>query len=131
MNAQEIQDRANRSPFTAHLQLEVRCLDANSLTIRMPMRMQVQRIEGVEQFHGGAIATLIDVAGVYAVAVATGNSAPTVQLSVEYLKSAFGPWVDAIAKVRRSGRSLARVDIEVFSSDKELVALGRATYLNA
>ena len=129
MDATEIQARADRSPFTAILRLKVRALDAQSLTLRMPLHADLHRSTGVEQFHGGAIATLIDVAGVYAVAAITGVVSPTVHLTVDYLKVGTGEWLDATATVRRKGRSLSTVDVEVLRPDGELVALGRAVYI--
>ena len=131
MDAAQIQARADRSPFTALLRLQVRGLDAQSLTLRMPLHADLRRAADAEQFHGGAIATLIDVAGVYAVAAITGAASPTVHLSVDYLKPGTGEWLDAVATVRRKGRSLSTVDVEVLRPDGELVALGRAVYLNA
>ena len=131
MDAVQIQARADRSPFTALLGLQVRALDTEALTLRMPLNAHLRRAADAAQFHGGAIATLVDVAGVYAVAALTGAASPTVHLSVDYLKPGVGEWLDATATVRRRGRSLSTVDVEVLRPDGELVALGRAVYLNA
>ena len=54
---------------------------------------------------------------------------PTVHLAVDYLKAGTGEWLDATATVRRKGRSLSTVDVEVLRPDGELVALGRAVYI--
>lgn len=131
MNAAEIQQRLAASPFGARLGLQVQILDEATLVLRMPMQPQLQRSAQSEQFHGGAIATLIDLAAVYAVAAVTDNVAPTVHLAVDYLAPGIGDWVNAIAKVRRQGKRLVNVDVEVVRADGVLVALGRTTFLNA
>ena len=77
--------------------------------------------------NSGALGVL----GVYAVATLTGAVSPTVYLSVDYLTPGAGEWLDAKATVRRRGRSLSTVDVEVLRPDGKLVALGRAVYLNA
>ena len=47
----------------------------------------------------------------------------------DYLRPAIGDYVDAVAVVRRAGRSSALVDIDVFDPDGKLVAVGRGTYV--
>lgn len=131
MNAAEIQERVAASPFGSRLGLQVQRVEAATLVLRMPMQPQLHRSAQSEQFHGGAIATLIDLAAVYAVAAVTGNVAPTVHLAIDYLAPGVGDWVDAIALVRRHGKRLVNVDVEVVRPSGVLVALGRTTFLNA
>lgn len=131
MNAADIQQRLAASPFGSRLHLQVQKLDATTLILRMPMQGELQRSAQSKQFHGGAIATLIDLAAVYAVAAATGNIAPTVHLAVDYLAPGIGDWVEATAMVRRQGKRLVNVDVEILRADGVVVALGRTTFLNA
>lgn len=130
MDAAGIQERASRSPFTAILGLTVRSLDDAALTMRMAMRPELRRSEEGDQFHGGAVATMVDVVGVYAVAAVLGVPTPTVHLAVDFLQPGVGEWLDATATVRRKGRALSTVDVEVVRPDGKLVALGRAIYMN-
>jgi uncharacterized protein (TIGR00369 family) len=46
----------------------------------------------------------------------------------DYLRPAIGEALIATARVRRAGKAVAIVDIEVFDDEKRLVALGRGTY---
>lgn len=130
MNAQEIQAHFEKSPFSKFLQLEVRGAGEQRLTVRMPIRPEICRAGAQQQFHGGAIATLIDVAGDFAVALLVGGPVPTVKIDVDYLRPATGAWVEATAVVRRKGRTLSTVDIDVVREDGELVALGRGVYVS-
>ena len=78
-------------------------------------------------FHGGVVAALVDIAGYAAVAIWQGAATPTMALHVEYLRPAVGHELRARGILRRMGRSVARVDVEV-SAAATLVALGRASY---
>lgn len=79
--------------------------------------------------HGGAIATLVDVAGTLAIMSADADGRPgvTSDLNVTYLAAGKpGAEVEAHATVLRVGRTLAMVTVDVRSSDK-LIAQGRMT----
>jgi uncharacterized protein (TIGR00369 family) len=130
MTGEQIQARFRESPFSSFLQLEVMKAQGDSLTVRMPLRDEIRRSAGVQQFHGGALATLADIAGDFAVALLVGGPVPTVRIDVDYLRPATGNWVEATATVRRQGRTLSTVDIELTREDGQLVALGRGTYVS-
>jgi len=131
VNAEEIQRHFENSPFSKFLQLQVRSASEQALVVRMPLRPEICRGGAYQQFHGGAIATLIDVAGDFAVALLVGGPVPTVKMDVDYLRPAMGQWVEASAMVRRKGRTLSTVDMEVVREDGQLVALGRCVYVSS
>jgi uncharacterized protein (TIGR00369 family) len=120
----------NESRFHQLLQLElVEQSDAHEgILMRLPMSAQVERAPATGQFHGGPIASLIDVAGDFALVRALGHGVPTITLNVEYLRPAVGAWLLAKATVRRAGRTVGFVDIEVTDPQQRLVALGRGCY---
>lgn len=128
---EEIQAILDRSPFMGPMKLEVLGLDfdAESLTIRMPLAPAYERRAGTGQFHGGALAALIDIAGDFAIGMMVGGGVPTMNLRIDYLRPAVGTHVDAVARVRKAGRSAAVVDIDVLGPDGKLVAIGRGTYV--
>jgi uncharacterized protein (TIGR00369 family) len=74
--------------------------------------------------HGGAITALIDHAGGLAVAVAAGRSGPTVDLHVRFLRVADGSPIRADARVLRTGRRLATVEVRVYGQSGKLAAIG-------
>ncbi len=84
-----------------------------------------------EVVHGGAIASLIDSAGVMAV---WSNVDPrvtrgaTIDLTVHYLAAAEGVDLTAEAQVIRRGRSVVFVDVQVTSPAGERIAKGMVTY---
>lgn len=121
-----------RSPFMRHMNLEILDMshDDAKLSVRMPIRPEYERgAVGSGQFHGGAIAALIDVVGDFALGITVGGGVPTMNLRIDYLRPGTGAYLDGVAVVRRTGRTSAVVDIEVLSEDGKLVALGRGTYV--
>ena len=118
------------SPFISALKLEVIGMDydKSELTIRMPLHPGLERRLGTKQFHGGPIASLIDLTGDFAIGMMVGGGVPTINLRIDYLKPAVGGSLTATARVRRAGKTVAVVDIDVSDEHGALVAIGRGTY---
>ena len=133
MTDADIRKTFEHSPFIAHLGLEVVSTDPErmSITVRLPMQPHLERLPGTRQFHGGPIASLIDIVGDFAIGMLVGGGVPTINLRVDYLKPAIGDALISTARVRRSGRTIAIVDIDVFDERDSLVAVGRGTYASA
>jgi len=112
LTVQEIQATFDASPFIGFLQLRAVALDrdAGTLTVTMPMRPELERRTGTSQFHGGPLAAFIDIVGDFAVGMAVGRV------------------VTGTARVRRMGRTVALVDVDVHDEQQALVAVGRGTY---
>jgi uncharacterized protein (TIGR00369 family) len=53
---------------------------------------------------------------------------PTVNFRVDYLRPAIKTSLIITATVRRNGKSVGVVDVDVFNEQKALLAIGRATY---
>ena len=130
LSRDQIQERFDRSPFISTLGLKVRSLDYDSseLTVEMPLQPSFERKAGTKQFHGGPIASFIDTVGDYAVAMLLGGGVPTINIRIDYLKPAVGDALVAVARVRRAGRTVTVVDIDVFNEKDQPVAIGRGTY---
>ena len=62
-------------------------------------------------YHGGPVASLIDIAGDMAVAVRAGGGVPTISLRVDYLRPCTGPRLLATARLRRYGRTISVSDV--------------------
>ncbi|QUS40038.1 PaaI family thioesterase [Tardiphaga alba] len=120
-----------RSPFINFMNLEVLRVDhdKSEFAVRMPLRPEYERREGTQQFHGGAIAALIDVVGDFAIGMMVGGGVPTMNLRIDYLRPGVGAFLEGVAVVRKTGRTSAVIDIDIFSEDRKLVAIGRGTYV--
>lgn len=130
LSAEQIQAAFDASPFLAFLSLRVVALDhdAATLTVVMPMRPELERRLGTGQFHGGPIAAFIDSVADYAIGMALGGGVPTINLRVDYVRPALGGSLTGTARVRRAGRTVALVDVDVYDEQQTLVAVGRGTY---
>jgi len=130
LTAADIQASLDAAPFMSFLGLRVTSVDhaRGELTVTMPMRPEIERGVGTAQFHGGPIAAFIDCVGDFAVALVVGGGVPTINIRIDYLKPAVGKSLTGTARVRRSGRTVSVVDIDVVDEANALVAVGRGTY---
>ena len=119
----------DRAPYHRLLQFDFVSQDAAAGHVRLgiDLRPELMRSDRGDGLHGGAIASLIDVAAFYAVRLAAGRGGATVALSVDYLRPVNGQRAEAEARVVRSGRTQALADVEVFDG-ATLVAVGRARF---
>ena len=119
-----------KSPFINFLGIRATALeyDKGEITMTMPLRPELERRPGSGQFHGGPIASFIDVVGDLAIGMLVGGGVPTINLRVDYLRPATGAALKGTAIVRRAGKTVAVVDIDVFDDQQRLVAIGRGTY---
>jgi uncharacterized protein (TIGR00369 family) len=126
----ELQAMLDNSPFISFLGLKVTDADPvkETVTMRCEMRPEFERGKGTSQWHGGPIAAIIDTVGDYALIMALRRGLPTVNFRVDYLRPAIKTALITTATVRRNGRSVGVVDVDVFNEQKALLAIGRATY---
>ena len=128
-----IADMVQGAPFHQFLRLVLEEVNEaeGKVAISLAVRPEVSRSASKTELHGGAIATLIDVAGDCAVALRAGGGVPTVSLTVDYLRMVRGKSVTATATLLKYGRRIAVADIAVTDGDGTLVAVGRGTYASA
>jgi uncharacterized protein (TIGR00369 family) len=130
LSGEELQRMLNGSPFISFLGLKVTEADPakDQVTMVCEMRPEFERGKGTGQWHGGPIAAIIDTVGDYALIMSLRRPLPTVNFRVDYLRPAIKTRLITTATVRRAGKSVGVVDIDVFNEQKALVAVGRATY---
>lgn len=98
------------------------------LIVKVAMDTALERQPGTDQWHGGAVAAIIDTIGCYALTLLDGELIPTINFRTDYLRPATATDLTIIARVRRAGRMVGVVDVDVEDDAKRLVALGRASY---
>lgn len=133
LSVAELQEKLQVSPFIRSLGLIVVSADPErqEIVMRIPMRPEFERIAGSGQWHGGPIAAIIDTVGDYALVMTLGKPLPTINFRVDYLRPAVNTELTATARVRRAGRSVGVVDVDLTDASGNLVAIGRATYSTA
>ncbi len=118
------------SPFQQLFDLSCTRLERTTgeVEIVMGYTASVERSPGSRQYHGGAIASLIDIAGDYALWAMLGYGVPTINIRIDYLRPASDTRLRAQARVRKAGRTVGVVDIDVLDDQGRLIAVGRGTY---
>jgi uncharacterized protein (TIGR00369 family) len=131
MTGEEIMRRfLPSSPFPGHLGIRLVDMGPGSATLDLPFAEAL--VTAGTTVHGGAVASLIDTAGM--VAAWAGGEGPdrlrgsTVGLTVSFLAPADGEDLRASATVLRRGRSIVHVDVDVRTASGTAVARGLVTY---
>ena len=130
LTSEEMQAQLDRSPFIAFLGLKVTEADPakERVTMTCEMKPEFERGRGTDQWHGGPIAAIIDTVGDYALIMTLRRGLPTINFRVDYLRPAIKTRLITTATVRRAGKSVGVVDVDVFNEQRALLAVGRATY---
>ena len=133
LGVEELQARLAKSTFIDFMGMTVLSADPvrEEVVMRAPMRPEFERARGSGQWHGGPIAAVIDTVGDYALVMLLGRPLPTVNFRVDYLRPAINTALVVTAKVRRNGKTVGVVDVDVCNEAGVLLAIGRATYATA
>lgn len=111
-----------------HLELTAIDFDAGTITITLPYRDELSRSLDQRDYHGGVIATLIDVAGHSCLAAKLGRRLPTIDMRVDYLRSAVDTNLVAHARIVRSGQTVGVCEVEIVDDTQRKVAIGRCVF---
>jgi uncharacterized protein (TIGR00369 family) len=119
------------SPFAQLVGLRVERIEDDYAELVMPYRPELATAADV--VHGGAIASLIDVAATGAAwSAATfdaeGARAATIGYTVDLLSPAHGSNLKAVARVIRRGATICHCDVDVADDAQRLVAKGLVLY---
>jgi uncharacterized protein (TIGR00369 family) len=125
---ESLEQRLAVGPFNRWLGFKVLKMDDSGLELKATWREDW--VVGLERgyTHGGILASIIDVAADYAIAVQLGRPVPTIDLRVDYHKAAMPGDLVAKAKVVRMGGQYSTAEAYVYDKDGALVASGRGTY---
>lgn len=118
-----------KAPFHRWLGLRVKSVSSTMIEIILPGREELVSSPQFDATHGGILATLIDLTGLYAVRVAGGNATSTLDLHVDYLKTAKSGPLTAVGKTVKLGRRVSVAETKVYDSAGVMVAAGRGAYV--
>ncbi len=114
------------SPFAKELGIELVDLQPDHAELRLPWAPRLATIGDV--VHGGAIAALLDTAGMAAAwsddVEPEKTAGATVSMTVSYTAAAVASDLTAHASVVRRGRSLCFCEVKVTDADGTVVAHG-------
>ncbi len=125
-----IQERISRSKFHQLFRPEVLEVDNNamSVSIKVYMRPEFERQPGTGQWHGSVLASLVDIAGCYALMLVAGGQMLTLNFSTDFLRLAVSDQLVVRAQVQRAGHSVGFVHAEVEDENGATVVSGKACY---
>jgi uncharacterized protein (TIGR00369 family) len=128
-NLEALKDELQRPPFNRWLAAAPLSIadGGDAISVCLPFRPEFSYDATRNVFHGGVIAALIDMAGYAAVAIRHAFPTPTLSLHIEYLAPAMSAKLIANARVRKLGRSVSRVDVDIVG-DGALFAIGRGVF---
>ena len=121
-----IQQFIPASPLVGLLGIELARIEDGRAELKLPYRPELATMDDI--VHGGAIASLIDTAGM--AATWSDDSEPeslagsTVTLNVNYVAAARGQDLTATAEVVKRGRNMVFSEVRVTEPDGRVVATG-------
>ena len=98
------------------------------LRIALPFRAEYSRMPEVGDYHGGVIAALLDEAGTFVSALASGQPAATANLRTDFLKAPKRCDLTAVAQIVRAGRTLIVADVKAVGDDGTVYAVARGSW---
>ena len=125
----EIQAYIDATPFAKFLTIRVVGWDAGEQVLKLTMPMQDDLGGGAADgnMHGGVVGAFIDTAATFVV-IAAGSSCVTANYRTDLIRPVIDSGLSGVASLRRLGRTLAIADVDVFTDDGKLAAVGRATF---
>jgi uncharacterized protein (TIGR00369 family) len=120
----------SEGPFSALLGLVVESAQEGKVTVRMPFHERLLNYGPPEvPVHGGALASLADFAACAAVwTLPAAQRSATISLTVNYSAPAIQSDLLATATVRRSGKRIASITVEIRDRRGGLIADALVTY---
>ena len=118
------------APFSAMLGLKIESAVSGMAIVRMPFSLRILNEGGPRApIHGGAVAALIDVAACAAVwSLPETTRTATIALTLNYTGFAVNSDLIAHAKVKRAGKRIASISVEVLDAANALIADALVTY---
>ena len=119
-----------QGPFSAALRLKIEACVEGEATVRMPFGEGILNAGGPDvPIHGGAIAALADFAACAAVwTMPQTRSSATISMTVNYAAPAVKTDLVARARVRRGGKRIASIAVEIRDQQGQLIADALVTY---
>jgi uncharacterized protein (TIGR00369 family) len=124
-----IQHAFERVPYARLIGIEVGEIKRGEATLYLTVREELRQNLGV--VHGGATASLIDTASAFAILtlLKPGETTTTIDLTIHYLRPLTEGRATAVATVRRAGRRVLTVSVDVLDEAQNLVATAVTSYL--
>ena len=127
-NKQKAFEAVETTPYLKLLGIKLVEIELEKVVMSLEMQEKLRQPQRL--LHGGATASLIDTAMAFAVItrLTEGESAATVDLTVQYLRPHTEGEIICTAKVLRAGKRLLFLSAEVVNDNGKLIATALSTY---
>ena len=124
---ERVKQIAERETFSQHIGIEIKSVEVDHVVLALPY----QEFLGAHRVHGGAISSLVDLAGTCACwahpELSDQHLGATVGFSINFLSLVRGVDLIAEARVRRRGGYICVAEVSVSDPQRE-VAIAQLTY---
>lgn len=116
LTVEELQQLITRGPFNKWLNFPVLKVSAEGVEIQAAWREEWVVNPERRYTHGGILAAIIDVAADYAIAAQLGRPVPTIDIRVDYHKTALPGDLVVKARVVRMGSQYSTAEASIYDN---------------
>ncbi len=128
LSIKALQAMVDRCPFNRWMGLRMMRVDEEGIALTASWREEFMSSPERCSTHGGILASIVDAAGVYAIAARVHKPVPTIDMQVDYHRIATPGDLVARAHVLHLGGTLGSSQTQIFDAGDRLIATGRAVY---
>ena len=124
-----LQDMLDIAPFHQWLGLKIQSCSEDGLELTMPWRAEIISNPVLGAAHGGVLASLIDLTGLYTLLSQGTGAKATADLRVDYHRPATSGPLVASGKIIKIGKNISVAETRVYGPTGNLLASGRGAYV--
>jgi uncharacterized protein (TIGR00369 family) len=125
---ENIEELIRACPFNVWLGMHALSVEPGRVKVLVKWREEFVSNLIRQSTHGGVLASVVDAACVYALASVSGRGASTVDLRVDYHRTARPGNLVAEASIISVGKTLATAETRIIDNDGTLVCSGRGVF---
>ncbi len=125
---EQLEEMLRIAPFHQWLGLEIQSYSADQLQLLMPWREEIVSNPMLGAAHGGVLASLIDLTGLYTLLAMGAKVKATADLRVDYHRPATSGPLTATGRIVKIGRQISVAETNITGPEGKLVASGRGAY---
>lgn len=124
-----LQEMLHIAPFHQWLGLKIQSCSEEGLELTMPWREEIVFNPVLGSAHGGVLAALIDLTGLYTLLMLGTRTKATADLRIDYHRPAPAGPLTARRQIVKIGRQISVAEARIFGPDDKLLASGRGAYI--
>ena len=130
LSVSDVQEAISQSAFHQLYNPEVLEVDNEKAMLRLRVSMcdTFERQPGTGQWHGGILASLVDIAACYALLLVAEGPVLTLNFNTNFLRLTVSQNLIVTAKVSRVGRTVSFIDVDIIDDANQTVVTGNACY---